>query len=435
MIQETALRTQGARFDPPLVVCSQEHRFLVAEQLHAIGIKNARIILEPAGRDSAPAAAAAAMLVAEEDPNAILWIMAADAAIGDLTSLYHALDCAILAAAMGNIVTFGVWPTGPHTGYGYMQMGAPLTGVGGAFRVSRFVEKPDSETAKTFIADGRYLWNSGMFVSTAGMLLAEIELHMPDIVLPVRAAVEKRIRDLDFTRLDAEAFLACQSISLDYAVAERTARAVVVPAPLTWSDVGSWAALWELGPKDDNGNVVIGDAEVVDAHGCYVRSEDRLSAVIGLRDVALITTSDAVLAMPLERAQDVKKIVDRLKAAGRCVATEHRQTYRPWGFYESLIQGSRFQVKRIVVQPNRQLSLQSHYHRAEHWIVVSGTARVTRDNDVIIIHENEFVYLPPGCVHRLENPGKIPLILIEVQVGGYLGEDDIVRYEDAYGRI
>jgi mannose-1-phosphate guanylyltransferase/mannose-6-phosphate isomerase len=258
----------------------------------------------------------------------------------------------------------------------------------------------------------------------------------PDMKLDamVREAVAKRQVDLDFIRLDVDAFTACPSISLDYAVAERTREAAVVPAAIGWSDVGSWAALWELGAKDEHGNVVLGDAVLEDASGCYVRSEGRLSAVIGLKDVALVVTGDAVLAMPRDRAQDVKKIVDRLRADGRPEATEHNRTYRPWGFYESLIQGDRFQVKRIVVQPGRQLSLQSHFHRAEHWVVVNGTARVTRDKETMILRENESVYLPLGCVHRLENPGKIPLTLIEVQAGGYLGEDDIVRYEDTYGR-
>lgn len=434
MIQETAMRAFGPGFAPPIVVCNQEHRFLIAEQLRAVGIEGVRILLEPVGRNSAPAIAAAAALVAEENPDAVLWMMAADAAISDLAALHAALEHAATAARSGHIVTFGMRPTGPETGYGYIQTGAALAGVADTFAVARFVEKPDAATAARLIADGQHLWNSGMFVFTAGTLLAELERHAPDVLTPVRDAVARRKTDLDFIRLDVEAFAACPSISLDYAVAERTTRAAVVTAALGWSDVGSWAALWELGEKDANGNVVLGDAELVDAHDCYIRSDGRLSAIIGLRDVVLVSTGDAVLAMPRSRAQDVKLVVDRLKANGRAEATAHNRTYRPWGFYESLIQGDRFQVKRIVVQPGRQLSLQSHYHRAEHWVVVNGTARVTRDKEEMILRENESVYLPLGCVHRLENPGKIPLALIEVQSGGYLGEDDIVRYEDTYGR-
>lgn len=434
MIQETALRAFGPGFAPPIVVCNQEHRFLIAEQLREAGITGARILLEPVGRNSAPAIAAAAVLVAEEDPDAILWMMAADASIADLPALHTALTSAAAAAVAGRIVTFGMRPTGPETGYGYIETGRPLDEAEGAFTVARFIEKPDAATAARLITDGRHLWNSGMFVFTAQTLLREMDLHAPDVLPAVRQAVAKRQVDLDFIRLDVDAFTACPSISLDYAVAERTREAAVVPAAIGWSDVGSWGALWELGAKDDRGNVVLGDAVLEDASGCYVRSEGRLSAVIGLKDVALVVTGDAVLAMPRDRAQDVKKIVDRLRADGRPEATEHNRTYRPWGFYESLIQGDRFQVKRIVVQPGRQLSLQSHFHRAEHWVVVNGTARVTRDKETMILRENESVYLPLGCVHRLENPGKIPLTLIEVQAGGYLGEDDIVRYEDTYGR-
>lgn len=434
MIQETALRAHGAGFAPPIVVCNHEHRFLIAEQLREAGITGARILLEPVGRNSAPAIAAAAVLVAEEDPDAILWMMAADASIADLPALHTALTAAAAAAVAGRIVTFGMRPTGPETGYGYIEIGEPLAETEGVFSVARFIEKPDAATAERLITDGRHLWNSGMFVFTAGTLLREMDLHAPDLLPAVRAAVARRQTDLDFIRLDVDSFSACRSISLDYAVAERTRAAAVVPAAIGWSDVGSWGALWDLGVKDENGNVVLGDAVLEDASGCYVRSEGRLSAVIGLKDVALVVTGDAVLAMPRDRAQDVKKIVDRLRAVGRPEATLHNRTYRPWGFYESLIKGTRFQVKRIVVQPGRQLSLQSHFHRAEHWVVVNGTARVTRGKEEMILRENESVYLPLGCVHRLENPGRIPLTLIEVQSGGYLGEDDIVRYEDSYNR-
>lgn len=435
MLQETALRAVGEGFAPPIVVCNQEYRFLIAEQLRAAGIEGARILLEPVGRNSAPAIAAAAALVAEDDPNAVLWMMAADHVIEDLPALFDAVATAVRAARAGFIVTFGMRPTAPDTGFGYIEMGEPLAEHAGADRVARFLEKPNSATAERFVAGGRHLWNSGMFVFTAATLLAEMACHAPDVPPPVRAAVAGRKADLDFIRLDPESFSAAPSISLDYAVAERTSRAVVVPAAIGWSDIGSWSALWELGDKDAAGNVAVGDVLLEDASGCYVRAEGRLAAVIGLRDVALVATGDAVLAMPRDRAQDVKKIVDRLRAAGRAEATAHNVTHRPWGFYESLIQGDRFQVKRIVVRPGRQLSLQSHYHRAEHWVVVHGTARVTRDDEVRLLKENESVYLPLGCRHRLENPGKVDLTLIEVQSGGYLGEDDIVRYQDSFGRV
>lgn len=434
MIQETALRAHGLRFAPPIVVCNQEHRFLIAEQLRAVGIEGARILLEPVGRNSAPAIAAAALLVAEEEPDSVLWMMPADAAIGDVPALHKALESATDVARSGFLVTFGIHPTRPETGYGYIQIGAALPGANGASQVASFVEKPDASTAERLVADGRHVWNSGMFVFTAGMLLAEMEHHAPDVVRAVRAAVAKRKSDLDFIRLDMESFTASPSISLDYAVAERTAHAAVVTASLGWSDVGNWAALWDLADKDERGNIVVGDAELVDADGCYVRSDGRLTAVIGLRDIAVISTKDAVLAMPRGRAQDVGSLVDRLKAAGRTEAIAHNRTYRPWGYYESLIHGDRFQVKHIVVQPGQQLSRQSHYHRAEHWVIVNGVARVTRDREDLILQENENVYLPQGCIHRLENPGKTPLTLIEVQFGGYLGEDDIVRYDDTYGR-
>ncbi len=434
MMQETALRAASAEFAPPIVVCNQEHRFLIAEQLREAGIADARIVLEPVGRNSAPAITAAAFLVAEEDPDAVLWMMAADASITDNVALHKALQAAATAARAGHVVTFGMKPTAPEVGYGYIEMGDPLPDADGVFAVARFLEKPDAETAERLVTGGRHLWNSGMFVFTARTLLDELEQHAPEVLPAVRQSVAERTTDLDFIRLGVEAFKACPSISIDYAVAERTNRAAVVPADLGWSDVGSWNALWELGVKDANGNVALGDVVLEGAENCYVRSDGMLAAVVGLKDAVIVVTEDAVLAMHRGQSQDVKKIVERLKAAGRSEAIAHNRSYRPWGYYESLIQGDRFQVKRIVVTPGRQLSLQSHFHRAEHWIVVNGTARVTRDAETVILRENESIYLPLGCVHRLENPGKIPLTLIEVQSGAYLGEDDIVRLEDTYGR-
>ncbi len=434
LIQETVARGRGAGFAGPVIVCNEGHRFIVAEQMRLMDVDDARILLEPVGRNSAPAIAAAALLVAEQDPDAVLWMMAADAAITDLAALAESLSLAAAAARAGRIVTFGMRPTAPETGYGYISVGAPLDGLPGVHAVAGFVEKPDSARAADLLASGTHLWNSGMFVFTARTLLAELALHAPEVLEAVRASVAGRAQDLDFIRLAPEPFLACPNISLDYAVAERTTMAAVVPADLGWSDVGSWSALWELGARDGAGNVVVGDVLLEGAVNCYGRSDGIVTAVVGLSDAVVVVTEDAVLAMHRDRAQDVKKIVDRLRRGKRSEAVAHNRIYRPWGFYESLIAGDRFQVKRIVVTPGHKLSLQKHFHRAEHWVVVAGSALVTRDGETILLRENESAYLPLGCVHRLENPGRIPLTLIEVQSGSYLGEDDIVRFEDHYGR-
>ena len=434
LIQDTALRAANAGLSAPIVVCNEEHRFLVAEHLRGIGMVGSRILLEPVGRNSAPAVAAAALLAAEDDPNALLWIMAADAAISDEPALRAALVKACAAAQEGHFVTFGITPDKPETGYGYIEVGPALDGLAGVNVVSRFLEKPERAGAEAMLEAGGYLWNSGMFVFTAKTLLEEMQIHAPEVLAAVRKALAGRKEDLDFVRLDAAAFKACPDISLDYAVAERTERAAVVPANIGWSDIGSWSALWELGAQDESGNVAQGDVLLENAVNCYVRSDGMLTAVVGLQDAVVVTTEDAVLALHRDHAQDVKKIVDRLKAAKRHEGIAHNRMYRPWGFYESLIAGDRFQVKRIVVHPGNKLSLQKHFHRAEHWVVVNGTALVTREDEKIMLRENESVYLPLGAVHRLENPGKINLELIEVQSGSYLGEDDIVRIEDTYGR-
>ena len=433
LIQQTALRGVGPDFAAPVVVCNVEHRFLVAEQLRDAGIHEPRIVLEPTGRNSAPAIAAAALLVAQTDPQAVIWIMAADAAIDDMEALHAILAKAVAAARGGRIVTLGMKPTGPETGYGYMAVGEPLADAPGVHAVARFIEKPDAANAATLVASGA-LWNAGMFVFAAETMIEEMQLYAPDVLAAVRRAVEGATHDLDFIRLQPEAFAASPNISVDYAVAERTQRIAVVPAALGWSDVGSWGALWELGDKDSSGNVAVGDVLLEGSTHCYARSDGIVTAVVGLKDVVVVVTEDAVLAMHRERAQDVKKVVDRLRAAGRHEAVTHNRVYRPWGFYESLIHGDRFQVKRIVVTPGHKLSLQKHFHRAEHWVVVNGSAIVTRDAEELLVRENESVYLPLGTVHRLENPGRIPLTLIEVQSGSYLGEDDIVRIEDTYGR-
>jgi mannose-1-phosphate guanylyltransferase/mannose-6-phosphate isomerase len=434
LLQDTAIRAFGDKFAPPILVCNNEHRFLVAEQMRLASINGACILLEPAGRNSAPAIAAAALLVAEEDPDTVLWMLAADHAIRNVDALHATLPQAVSAARAGLFVTFGMKPTSAETGYGYIEVGDLLPDLPGVHRLTRFVEKPDPAKAASLAFSGRHLWNSGMFVFTARTLLAELETFAPDVLAAVGEAVAQRTQDLDFLRLNPEAFSNCRNTSLDYAVAEKTRKAAVVPIDLGWSDVGSWGALWEIGDKDASDNVISGDVVTEAATGCYVRSDGMLTAVVGLKDVVVVTTTDAVLAVSRDHTQDVKKIVDRLRKAARTQAFSHNRIYRPWGFYESLIQGDRFQVKRIVVTPGHKLSLQKHYHRAEHWVVVAGTALVTRDNEEIMVRENESIYLPLGAVHRLENPGRIPLSLIEVQSGAYLGEDDIVRLEDTYGR-
>lgn len=433
MLQETAARARRPGFAPPLVVCGEAHRFLVAEQLREGGIEGARILLEPVARNSAAAIAAAAVLVGEASPDAVLWILAADHAVADVPKLLSAFDAAAAAARAGRIATFGIRPTTPETGYGYIEAGPPLPGTQGALEIARFVEKPDAATAERFVADGRHLWNSGMFVATAGTLLRELETYAPQVLAAARRAVVEGTRDLGFVRLGA-GFAEAPSISIDYALMERTEHAAVVPCDPGWSDVGSWDSLWAIAQKDAEGNATKGPVATLGARNCYVRSESILTAVVGLEDVVLVVTDDAVLACHRERAQEVKAMVERLKAAGHKEATEQRRVYRPWGAYEGVAHGSRFQVKRITVRPGRKLSLQKHFHRAEHWVVVAGTAVVERDGERILLRENESVYLPLGCVHRLENPGMIPLTLIEVQVGPYLGEDDIVRLEDTYGR-
>ncbi len=434
LLQETALRGVGDGFAAPIVVCNQEHRFLIAEQLRRVGVMDAQVVLEPVGRNSAPAMAAAALIAAERDPKAVLWMMAADAAIGDVARLREALAAAVAAAQAGRIVLFGMKPRRAETAYGYIEVGEAFSEWPGVRAVARFVEKPDAAAAAVLATGGTHLWNSGMFVFTAETMIAELERHAPEVLSAVRRAVAGRTQDLDFVRLEPAAFAASPNISLDYAVAERTQSAAVVPADIGWSDVGSWDALWEQTAKDGQGNASVGDVLLEGSTGCYARSDGILTAVVGLEDVVVVVTQDAVLAMHRDRAQDVKRVVDRLRAAGRHEAVAHNRSYRPWGFYESLIQGDRFQVKRIVVQPGQKLSLQKHFHRAEHWVVVHGVALVTRDDEQVMVRENESIYLPLGCVHRMENPGRIPLTLIEVQSGSYLGEDDIVRLEDTYGR-
>jgi len=434
MLQDTVGRVVGQGFAAPLVICNDEHRFVIAEQLRQIAVTPFAIALEPVGRNTAAAAAVAALIITEQDPDALLLLLPADHVIRDTDAFHAAIEAAASAAAAGNLVTFGITPTQPETGYGYIRQGAELTGHGGVFQVDAFVEKPRIETAEDMLTAGGHFWNGGMFLFSASKLLAEMEKFEPAIVASCREAISKGSRDLDFFRLDPEAFGRAPSISIDYAVMERTDAAVVVPATIGWTDVGAWSALWDIGAKDEDGNVTVGDVITEDAKNCYIRSEGVLTAVVGLDDVVVVTTDDAILVASRDRVQDIKLVVERLKKAGRPEAKIHSRVHRPWGFYQCLHEGERFQVKRLTVKPGATLSLQKHYHRAEHWVVVNGTALVTRDSDQVLLRENESIYIPLGAVHRLENPGKVTLNLIEVQSGSYLGEDDIVRLTDTYGR-
>ena len=435
MIQETVLRANLPDAMPPIVICNDKHRFLVAEQMQQIDIKARAIVLEPQGRNTAPAAAVAALIAAETDPKAVVLLLPSDHVVKDEAVFRDAVAVAMSAAEAGNIVTFGIAPTGPETGYGYIQRGGDVPGVAGAFHVRRFVEKPDGATALRYVDDGGYYWNSGMFVFRADVLLEETARYAPDVLPAVREALAKSKRDADFIRLDAENFARAPSISIDYAVMERTNRAVLVPGTFGWSDVGSWSSLWDIQKKDKSGNVLHGDVVVHDTKNSFVRSEKGLTTLVGVHDLAVVVTKDAVLVADKARAQDVKAVVDKLKAANRSELIEHTIVYRPWGSYETIELGERFQAKHIMVKPGGRLSLQMHHHRAEHWVVVQGTALVTVGEKVFPLKENESTYIPLGAKHRLENTGDVPLHLVEVQSGSYLGEDDIVRFEDVYGRV
>ena len=436
MLQDTVMRLQGVPgASAPIVVSNSEHRFLVAEQLRELGVKPDVQILEPVGRNTAPAVAIAALHAQSRQRDACLFVLPSDHLIQDLPAFHSAIAAALPLAASGSLVTFGVTPRAPVTGYGYIERGEPIPESKSSFKVRRFVEKPNLETARGYVASGNFFWNSGMFVFHAARFLEELQNFRPDIAAAAKAAWEGGTRDLDFLRLDAAAFEACPSDSVDYAVMERTSASVVVKADMGWSDVGSWTALWEAEKKDESQNVAHGDVDLRDARGCYVRAESRLVSVLGARDLVVVETNDAVLVADRSRSQEVKEIVERLDREARTEHVSHRRVYRPWGYYESIDAGDRFQVKRIMVKPGEALSLQMHHHRAEHWVVVSGTARVTRNDETKLVSENESTYIPIGARHRLENPGKTPLFLIEVQSGGYLGEDDIVRFDDKYGRV
>jgi mannose-1-phosphate guanylyltransferase/mannose-6-phosphate isomerase len=432
MLQDTALRLKGiAGATPPLVVCNDAHRFTVAEQIRALQIQPSAILLEPVGRNTAPAVALAALKAIEIDPGATLIVAPADHVIRDVRKFQQAAELAVSLAQDGKLVTFGIIAHAPETSYGYIRSGEAS---GPGYRVAQFMEKPPLDVAQQFVASGDYYWNSGMFVFKASRYLTELAAFAPDILSVATAAYEAAKADLDFVRIDKAEFTRCRSESIDYAVMEKTKDALVLPLDVGWSDVGSWSSLFDALPADAEGNVLQGDVVVFDTHDSYVHSTSRLVAAVGMDDHIIVETKDAVLVAPKERVQDVKELVAMLKKSGRSESSLHREVFRPWGSYDSIDNGERFQVKRLSVKPGGVLSLQMHHHRAEHWIVVEGTARITRNDEVFLLSENESTYIPVGATHRIENPGKVPLHIIEVQSGSYLGEDDIVRFEDNYGR-
>jgi mannose-1-phosphate guanylyltransferase/mannose-6-phosphate isomerase len=433
-LQETALRlgmaVEGVAVEAPIVVCNEAHRFIVAEQLRAIGIEPKAIVIEPQGRNTAPAAAVAALLL-EAEPDALMLVMPSDHLVRRPEAFRSAIATAAPLASTGRLVTFGIQPTHPAVSYGYIKRGVAADG---GFAVEKFVEKPDATTAARFLAEGDYAWNGGIFLWPVGAFLDELSVTEPKILPLCRAALAKGKRDLFFFRLDPETFAKVPSQSIDYGVMERTRLAAVVPVDMGWSDVGSWSALHQETPQDESGNTLLGDVIAISTEGSYIRSEKQLAAVIGLKDVVVVITADAVLVADKRHDQEVKRLVGELKARGRPEATSNARTYRPWGWYQTMDDGQRFKVKRICVKPGAQLSLQKHWHRSEHWVVVSGTAIVTRDTTEFMLRENESTFIAAGCVHRLANPGQVDLHMIEVQSGEYVGEDDIVRLADDYGR-
>jgi mannose-1-phosphate guanylyltransferase/mannose-6-phosphate isomerase len=436
LLQQAALRVAGVPgFAAPLVIANEEHRFIIAEQLREIDVAAQGLLLEPVGRNTAPAACVAALALAEADPQALMLLMPSDHTIDDPGMFLAAIGKAAAAARGGHLVTFGIHPERAETGYGYIQRNAILSGVDGAFEVARFVEKPDAATAERYLKSGDFFWNSGIFMFTAALFLSEIERLCPDMLAACRAALHAARRDDDFIRLDKETFAACPADSIDYAVMEHTAKAAVVPVSMGWSDLGSWDALWELADKDAEGNALSGNVIAEGTKNCYLRSEAGLVAALGVEDLVVVATDDAVMLAPKNRAQDVRRLVARLVKENRGEADALPRVHRPWGSYETLHAGHRVQVKHILVKPGGKLSLQMHHHRAEHWVVVQGTAKIVRGNEELMLTEDQSTYIPLGTAHRLENPGKIPLHLIEVQSGAYLGEDDIVRFEDHYGRV
>jgi mannose-1-phosphate guanylyltransferase / mannose-6-phosphate isomerase len=433
LFQDTVRRTEGlAGRGAPIVVTNADQRFLAADQLAEIGVAPHAILLEPAGRNTAPAVAAAALHAARHDKGAVLLVQPSDHVIGDVQAFHAAVARAVEAAQSGHLVTFGIPPTEPSSGYGYIEAGAALGEQ--IFRIRRFIEKPSTEKAAALLAQGGFYWNSGMFVFQAARFLEELERLEPGMLKAVRSAVERATADLDFVRLEPAAFTTAPSVSIDVAVMERTGAGAMVPASMRWSDVGSWSALWEVGDKDSARNVARGDVELRDAAGCYVHAGARHVSLLGARDLVVVETDDAVLVAARDRAQDVKEVVERLDRSNRTEHISHSRVHRPWGYYETVDAGPGFQVKRLMVKPGHKLSLQLHHRRAEHWVVVSGTARVTRGDEVFDLGRNQSTYIPVETRHRLENSCAEPLVLVEVQSGDYLGEDDIVRFEDSYNR-
>lgn len=432
MLQDTLARTAGLQASNPIIICNDEHRFMVAEQLRQLDVTAGAIILEPEGRNTAPAIALAALQAHRDNPDAVLLVLPADHVIRDVQAFTTAVQRGMSEASRGSLMTFGVVPDAPETGYGYLRLGAAKGE--NLFALDSFVEKPDLAKAQQYLDSGKYYWNSGMFLFSVKAYLEELSSHAPDILAACEKAMQGVDTDLDFMRPDKESFLASPADSIDYAVMEHTQRGGVIPLECGWSDVGAWSTLWQVTERDDTGNVLLGDVMAEDCTDSYVRSESRLVAATGVNNLIIVETPDAVLVADRDKVQNVKSIVSKLKSSGRTEASLHQRVYRPWGSYESLIEGDRFQVKRIVVNPGQTLSLQMHHHRAEHWIVVHGTAEVTCEEKVFTLREDQSTYIPLGHKHRLANPGKIPLELIEVQSGSYLGEDDIVRFEDVYGR-
>ncbi|MBO0734812.1 MAG: mannose-1-phosphate guanylyltransferase/mannose-6-phosphate isomerase [Methylocapsa sp.] len=430
--QMAAETVTGGAFQTPIVISNHDYRFLVAEQLEKID-REARIVLEPVRRDSGPAVAVATELALQTGPGTIVAVLAADHVVRDQKAFIELCERAAEAAAQGYIVTLGIKPDEPATGFGYIRPGKAVTPDGAVLKAEAFIEKPDAATAESYVA-ANYLWNSGNFIFRADVMAEELRKFESEMAEAAAGAVARARQDLNFLVLDAEAFGRAPKKSIDYAVMERTAKAAVVPADVGWSDVGNWRAVWQLSERDSLGNSIRGRGIVMHASNVHVRSEEHLTTVVGVDDVIVVTTQDAVLVLNKAHGDNVKQLVDRMKCERRPEAMEHKRSYRPWGYFQSVDYGTRYQVKRIVVKPGARLSLQKHFHRAEHWIVVKGTAEVTRNNEVILVHENESIYLPIGCVHRMANPGRIDLELIEVQTGSYLGEDDIVRLQDVYNR-
>lgn len=436
MLQETLLRLQGwPDVMPPLVVCGNDHRFLIAEQLREIDISPEAIVLEPVGRNTAPAVGAAALHLLQNEKDVLMLVLPADHIIQDAIAFQQAVLDAAQAAAAGKLATFGITPHAPETGYGYIRRGLPIEGRQNCHAVECFVEKPDLPQAEAYLASGEYYWNSGIFLFRPDIFVAELERFRPEIVQHIGQAYAQSYHDLDFCRLEESAFSACPADSVDYAVMEHTDLAVMVPVSMGWSDVGSWSALWGVLEKDADGNALRGDVYTEQVNDTLIRADNRMVAAIGVDNLLIVETADAVLVAHRDYAQDVKKVVDHLKRHGRCEHEQHVRSYRPWGWYEGIDNGDRFHVKRLMVKPGEKLSLQMHHHRAEHWVVVRGTARVTCGDKVELVSENQSTYIPLGTTHRLENPGIVPLHIIEVQSGSYLGEDDIVRFDDAYQRV